>query len=174
MCRLDSSTTYLGQRRITSIDNHPSNLNHLGTILGHINPMLIAGGGNVDDAVLVEIVSRKRSRAILGRGRLQVPRVGGVGSLRGSGGRSSGLAGGGSGSRSSSLVGNAGPGIRLGLCGCGHCLFAMNIPSRAVLPMIPERPNAARMWWMGRSDGVGRPDCTRDDGGEWSGVELEL
>jgi len=56
------SLTYLWQARVTSIDYHPTNLNNLGAILGHVDAMLITRRCNMGDAVLLE------GRVVRGRG----------------------------------------------------------------------------------------------------------
>lgn len=67
--------SYLGQRRVLCIDNDPTDLNHFRTVLGDIYSMLVTGGGDVNDAVLVELAlsggldrggARLRSRGRVG------------------------------------------------------------------------------------------------------------
>jgi response regulator RpfG family c-di-GMP phosphodiesterase len=47
--------SYLGQGRVLCVDNNPSNLNHFRAVLGDIYSVLVAGSGDVNDAVLVEL-----------------------------------------------------------------------------------------------------------------------
>jgi hypothetical protein len=51
----DGVHSYLGQGRVLCVDNDPTDLNHFRAVLGDIYPVFIAGGSNVNDAVLVEL-----------------------------------------------------------------------------------------------------------------------
>jgi hypothetical protein len=71
-----TGVSYLGQGRVLCINDDPTDLNHLGAILGDIYSVLIAGGSNVNDAVLVKLtlaLALVRGGARLrGRGRVGV------------------------------------------------------------------------------------------------------
>jgi hypothetical protein len=47
--------SYLGKRRVLCVNNDPTDLDYFRTVLSDIYTMLITGGSNVNDAVLVEL-----------------------------------------------------------------------------------------------------------------------
>ena len=57
--------SYLGQGGVLCVDNDPTDLNHFRAVLGDIYSVLVAGSGNVNDAVLVELTL---ALALLARG----------------------------------------------------------------------------------------------------------
>ena len=51
----NAAYSYLGQGRVLCVNNDPADFDHFRTVLGDIYSVLIAGGGNVNDTVLVEL-----------------------------------------------------------------------------------------------------------------------
>ena len=47
---------YLWQSWIARVHDGPANLDNLGAVLGHIDPVLIASRGNVYDHILLELL----------------------------------------------------------------------------------------------------------------------
>jgi hypothetical protein len=71
----DGVYSYLRKGRVLCVDNDPTDLDHFRTVLGDIYSVLVAGGSNVNDAVLVELTlalalvrggARLRSRSRVG------------------------------------------------------------------------------------------------------------